>query len=148
MKNSMKEMLFAVIVVSGAQGSSYSFAGSVDDFVKNSLGDAVGGAVIEGMCIVSVAKLAQNAYSVSNGIASYVCPNDAEQAQAAEIAEQLKLLELRKELRNCLITNRKETKKNSLGIPAACDQLAFLLGNLGARDEVTRMAAVFNVFNK
>ena len=78
MKNSMKEMLFAVIVVSGAQGSSYSFAGSPDDFVGSRWGWS--GNPRTRQCIGLVVKWRMT--RKSKGIVSYVLPNDTEQARA------------------------------------------------------------------
>ncbi len=141
MKNSMKEMLFAVIVVSGAQGSSYSFAGAPDDPQVPGVG-----ALIQelGSCI----GLVVNVYDAGKGIVSYVLPGDTEQARAREIDKQMELIKLRRELRKCLIRNRTTREKGPLGVPTPCSELARAFSSLETSGEVTRMAIIFNAFSK
>jgi len=92
--------------------------------------------------------LVVNLYDIGKDVKSYLAPSKDEQARAQEVDKQLELIELRRNLRICLIENRASTEKGSLGIPSQCEQAAFLLGTMGAWNEVERMANIINKFNK
>jgi hypothetical protein len=216
MKNSMKKMLFAVIVVAGAQGFSYSFAGPADDATEYwvnklkgvtppispswidkiarpagnipgatpstptsladklikaaraaaptspSLPDASGKGATPSTPqgptpptsfnwlshVWEGGKFLGNMYTIGNHAKSYFFPSEAEQAAALEAKERLKLIQLRSELRECLMSNGKEREKGPLGTPAACNEVAQAFGLLDKHGELARMVAISNAFNK
>lgn len=89
-----------------------------------------------------------NVYEVGKDVKSYLCPSMEEQVRDLEIQKQLELIELRRNLRTCLIENRKSTEKGLLGLPSQCENVAFLLGIMGSPDEVEKKMTVFKAFNK
>lgn len=146
-----KAILYSSVFIIALQGCSYSYSMTPEESIQ--LGSEVTGAVAAesmqaligaGACIGVVV----NVYEVSKGVKSYFCPSMEEKARAEKTQKQLELIELRRNLRTCLIENRKSTKKESLGIPSQCEQAAFLLGINGSPDEVERMTNVFKAFNK
>lgn len=102
---------------------------------------AVFGAV---SCISAVA----NVYSAGKGVTAYFYPSKKEQVVTQEGEIKLEVMELRKKLRACLVSNRKNSEKGNLGIPVLCEQMTLALGMLGAGDDVNRMVTIFNKFNK
>ncbi len=214
MKNSMKKMLFAVIVVAGAQGFSYSFAGPADDATEywvnklkgvtppispswidkiarpvgnipgatpstpTSLADKLIKAArpagnIAGATpptpqgptpptssnwlgdAVRYSTLAYQGFTIGCHVKSYFFPSEAEKAAAVqarsallEAEKQLKLIELKYELQECLMRNRMEREKGPLGTPATCNTVAQAFGLLDTHGELARMVAISNAFNK
>jgi hypothetical protein len=147
----IKKPLYISIFIIVVQGCCYSHA--MDSQIATELAyEATKAAIKENLKAVvgagSCVGLVVNAYTLSKDIKSYVSPSEEEQANAREIDKQLELLELKQSLRACLISNRKNTNMSSLRVPTVCDELAFALGILGARDEVDRMTNIFTVFNK
>lgn len=147
----IKKTLYISTFIIVAQGCFYSHAMN-SQVVTELASEATKAAIKENLKAVigagSCVGLVANVYTLGKDIKSYASPNEVEQANAREIDKQLELLELKKQLRTCLISNRKNTDMSSLRVPTACDELAFSLGILGARDEVDRMTDIFTVFNK
>lgn len=96
-----------------------------------------------GSCYFAV----KNAYGLYQGVNTLVHPSQERQDQVQEIKDQLKLIELRRKFVTCLVENRAGVKKETLRIPSACEQAAFLLGSAGAVNETERMMAVFKALN-
>lgn len=97
-----------------------------------------------GSCVGLIANL----YDVNKELKSYICPSDEERAYELEIAKKIKLLELRKKLRTCLVDKRKNIERGVLGIPCECEEAAIELTLFGGHVDADKMIAIFNLFNK
>ena len=92
-------------------------------------------------------KLAVNVYDIGKNTKSYFAPSKEEQVRAENIDKQLKLIELKRNLRLCLIKNKESVQKGSFGIPSECEEIALFLSTMGAWDEVNRMIHVMKKFD-
>lgn len=89
-----------------------------------------------------------NTYGLSKDLKSYFCPSDEERADELEIEKKIKLLELRKKLKTCLVDKRKNIERGELGIPCECEEAAIELVLFGGRVDAERMITIFNIFNR
>lgn len=114
--------------------------------------EAAKGAASEDMDVIvgvgHCVDLAVNVYGVGKDAHAHLYPSKEEQARIRESEKQLALVKIRKALRECLVRNRTSTEVGSLGVPTVCEKTAFIFGLMGAQDEVDKMKAIFNEFNK
>mgnify|MGYP003407487809 CR=1 len=90
----------------------------------------------------------RNVYTLGQNTNKLLNPNQERQDQIQNINEQLKLITLRKQFITCLVTNRTNITKESLGIPFECEQAAFLLASAGGIHETERMVEIFKTHTK
>lgn len=143
---------YKAVLIVALQACSHSYAMVTEEAAKLAC-EATGTiAALEGLKVVSGASawvsLATNVYQIGKDVKSHFYPSKEEQVHAQEINKRLELIELRKNLRTCLIRNRISTQKGPHGIPSQCEQTAFALSIMGYRDEVDRMIAIAHIFNK
>lgn len=139
------------IFIIALQACSYIYAITSEEAAKlacESTGATTLNGIQEVIGIGAWIKLGVSAYEVGRDVKTHFCPNKEEQIHALEINKQLELIELRKKLRTCLIKNRTSIKKGSLDIPFQCEEAAFLLLNMISSDEIDRMIAIVDSFNK
>lgn len=146
---------YGSVFIAALQACSYSYAMTPEEAAAKLACEATGAVALKGIEQVSGAGawigLGKNVYQVGKDVKSHFSPSKEEQVHAREINKQLELIELRTNLRTCLIKNRTSIKQGSqglLGIPYQCEEAAFLLGMNGFSDEVDKMVAIANAFNK
>ncbi len=133
-------------------GCSFKQVHAAEDAAKGIVEGIADAASSEGLQALSGAascfRLAGNTYALGKDLKSCIYPSDEEQGYADEIKEKMKLLELRKAFRGCLINNKASAELGPSGIPSVCEETARMMIIEGDEAEFNRMANVFNMFNK
>lgn len=144
-----KTTLYRAVFIIALQACSHSYAMDPEETVNLTCQATGATAVLEGLSKAGAwVGVATNVYHVGKDVKSHIYPSKEEQVHAQEINKRLEFIELRKNLRICLIKNRTSAEKGQLGIPTQCEQTAFALSVMGYHDEVDRMIAIANTFNK
>ena len=149
MKNTKNTFLAWMFIVA-ITGSAVSYAVGSEDIAdiaceaaKSAFKENAEALLGAGSCL----QAAVNVYTVSKDLKSYLCPSEEEQVEAIEIDKELKVLELKRLLKGCLIQHRKSIASGPLEIPVECEEMAIVLGLLGEHTEALRMAEIFKRFN-